>query len=96
MKNFIKKLSLSSQKYRIGIRDPGFDKKPIPDPGSRSQKGTGSRIPDVDLQHCIYNKFFVTYQFFPCKKAYYVKNQQISNIIFENRAFYGLDTEPEP
>jgi hypothetical protein len=29
-----------------GIRDPGFGirNKPIPDPGSRGQKGTGSRI----------------------------------------------------
>ena len=33
-------------KYGLGIRDPrsGIRKKPIPDPGSRSQKGTGSRI----------------------------------------------------
>ncbi len=31
-----------------GIRDPrsGIWKKPIPDPGSRGQKGTGSWIPD--------------------------------------------------
>jgi hypothetical protein len=30
----------------FGIRDPrsGIRKKPIPDPGSRGQKGTGSRI----------------------------------------------------
>ncbi len=36
-----------------GIRDPGsgIRKKPIPDPGSRGQKGTGSRIPDSDPQH---------------------------------------------
>jgi hypothetical protein len=33
---------------RSGIRD---QKKPIPDPGSRGQKGTGSRIPDPDPQH---------------------------------------------
>jgi hypothetical protein len=31
-----KQLSLSSQKYGFGIRDP---EKPIPDPGSRGQKG---------------------------------------------------------
>jgi hypothetical protein len=39
-------LSPSPQKYGFGIRDPrsGIRKKPIPDPGSRGQKGTGSRI----------------------------------------------------
>jgi hypothetical protein len=44
-------LSLSSQKYGFGIRDPGtkiqdprsgIRKKPIPDPGSRGQKDPGS------------------------------------------------------
>ncbi len=30
----------------------GIRKKPIPDPGSRGQKGTGFRIPDPDPQHC--------------------------------------------
>jgi hypothetical protein len=37
----------------VEIRDPrsGIRKKPIPDPGSRGQKGTGSRIPDPDPQH---------------------------------------------
>ena len=34
-------MSLCSQNYRFGIRDP---EKTIPDPGSRGQKGTGSRI----------------------------------------------------
>ena len=60
--NFLpKKLSLRPQKYEFGIRDPrsrrdprsGIRNKPIPDPGSRGQKGTGSRIPDPDLQHCL-------------------------------------------
>jgi hypothetical protein len=59
--NFLpKNLSISSQKYRFGIRDPRSgiwdpEKKPIPGPGfgSRGQKGTGSRIPDPDPQHCI-------------------------------------------
>ncbi len=39
-------LTLSSQKYGFGIRDPrpGIRKKPILDPGSRGQKGTGSQI----------------------------------------------------
>ncbi len=44
--NFLpKKLSPSPQKYGFGIRDPKSRiwKKPIPDPGSRGQKGTGSR-----------------------------------------------------
>jgi hypothetical protein len=50
---FTKKLSKSSSKYGLGIRDPrsGIGKKPIPDPGSRGQKGTGSPIPDPDPQH---------------------------------------------
>jgi hypothetical protein len=48
---FTQKLSLSSQKYGFGIRDPrsGIRKKPFPDPGSRGQKGTGSRIRSVTL-----------------------------------------------
>jgi hypothetical protein len=43
---FAKKLSKSSSKYGPGIRDPGSGKNPfrIPDPGSRGQKGSGSRI----------------------------------------------------
>ncbi len=43
-----KKLSLSSQKYGFGIRDPKTYS------GSRGQKDTGSRIPDPDPQHCFY------------------------------------------
>ncbi len=52
-----KKLSLSSQKYEFRIRDPrsGIRNKPIPDPGSRGQKGTQSRIPDP--QHCYQESF---------------------------------------
>jgi hypothetical protein len=45
-----KKLSISSQKYEFGIWDPGSEirdpEKPIPDPGSRGQKGTRFQIPD--------------------------------------------------
>ncbi len=47
LQNFLcPKLSLSFQKYGFGIRDPrfGIRKKPIPNPGSRGQKCTGSRI----------------------------------------------------
>jgi hypothetical protein len=29
---------------KIWVWDPGSGKKPIPDPGARGQKGTGSRI----------------------------------------------------
>jgi hypothetical protein len=45
--NFLpNKISICSQIYGFGIRDPrsGIRKKPISDPGSRGQKGTGSRI----------------------------------------------------
>ncbi len=43
-----------------------------------------------------YNKFDKTYQFFPCKKAYYVKRQEFQKNLFEKFAVYGLDMEPEP
>ncbi len=40
---------------KIWVWDPGSEirdpEKPIPDPGPRGQKGTGSRIPDSDPQH---------------------------------------------
>jgi hypothetical protein len=44
-----------------GIRDPGSGKNlfQIPDPGSRGQKGTGSRIPDLDPQHWLPLSFSV-------------------------------------
>ncbi len=46
IKLFTRKFSLSSQEYGFGIRNPrsGIQKKPIPDPGSMGQKGTGFRI----------------------------------------------------
>ncbi len=39
---------------KIGVWDPGSGKNlfRIPDPVSRGQKSTGSRIPDPDPQHC--------------------------------------------
>jgi hypothetical protein len=46
-----------------------------------------------------YNKFDETYQFFPCKKAYYVKRQDFSKFYFENCPFSFLsryEAEPEP
>ncbi len=30
------------------------------------------------------------------KFTYYVKRQEFLNFFYENCAFYGLDTEPEP
>jgi hypothetical protein len=46
-----KKLSLSSQKYRFGIRDPrsGIRKKPIPDPGVKKAPDPGSATLDKTL-----------------------------------------------
>jgi hypothetical protein len=43
---FTQNFSICSQIYGFGIRDPrfGIRKKPIPDPGSMGQKGTGSWI----------------------------------------------------
>jgi hypothetical protein len=37
-------LALKNMALGFGIRDPGSGKKPIPDPGSRGKKGTGSPI----------------------------------------------------
>jgi hypothetical protein len=60
--NFQKIIELFTQNIvnrlsKIWVWDPGSEirdpeKKPIPDPGSRGQKGTGSRIPDPDPHHC--------------------------------------------
>ncbi len=46
-----------------GIRDPGSGiwKKPIPDPGSRGQKGTGSRI---RIRNTAYTAFTCTLKAF--------------------------------
>jgi hypothetical protein len=56
--NFQRIIELFTQKFvtklsKIWIWDPGsgIRKKPIPDPGARGQKVTGSRIPDPDPQH---------------------------------------------
>jgi hypothetical protein len=47
--NFLpKKLSLSSQKYGFGIRDPEKTYS-----GSRIQRSKRDRIPDPDRQHCL-------------------------------------------
>jgi hypothetical protein len=39
---------------RLFFPDPDPYFSPIPGPGSRGQKGTGSQIADPDPQHCIY------------------------------------------
>ncbi len=46
MEFFTQKVVTKLSKYEFGTRDlgSGIRKKPIPDPGSRGQKGTGSRI----------------------------------------------------
>ncbi len=43
-----------------------------------------------------YDKFDETCKFFPCKQAYYVKRQDFFQNFWENCAFYGVGTEPEP
>ncbi len=62
-----KKLSLSSQKYGLGIRDQGPEtrdprsrirKKPILDPGSRIQGSRRHRIPDRIRNTAIIYNFF--------------------------------------
>ncbi len=50
-------LSLNSQKYGFGIRDPGSKKKPIPDHISRIQGSKRHRIPDPDPQHWFLSNF---------------------------------------
>jgi hypothetical protein len=42
------------------VPDPDLDVSPIPDPESRGQKGTGSRMPDPVPQHCQEGKKFST------------------------------------
>jgi hypothetical protein len=42
---------LVTKRSKIWVWDPGSGKKPFPDPGSRGQKGTGSRISYPDPQH---------------------------------------------
>ncbi len=61
--NFLRIIELFTQKIvtmlsKICVWDPrsGIQKKPIPDPGSRGQKGTGSWIPDPEPQHWIAEK----------------------------------------
>jgi hypothetical protein len=57
LQNFLpKKLSLSSQECSFGVRDErfGITKKPIPDLGSRGQKGTGSGIRNTEIIYTVH------------------------------------------
>ncbi len=75
--NFLpKKLSLSSQKFGFGIRNSrsgirdsrsGIRKKPIPDAGSRGQKGTGSRIRIRNTEQQIVEKVLNRFYSIVCK-----------------------------
>ncbi len=60
---FFEKLSKSSSKYGLRIRDPrsGIWKKPIPDPGSRIQGSKRHRIPDPDPQHWPVNSILILF-----------------------------------
>ncbi len=62
---FTQKIVTSSHKYGFGIRDPrfGIREKPIPDPGFRDQKGTGSRIRNTGL-----SRFLSNQDLFFCRK----------------------------
>jgi hypothetical protein len=53
-----KKLSLSSQTYGLGIRDPrsGIRKKPIPDPGVKKAPDPGSGSATLE-EFCLKNIF---------------------------------------
>jgi hypothetical protein len=75
--NFQRIIELFTQKIvtklsKIWISDPGSEirKKPIPDPGSRGQKSTGSRIPDPDPQHWLVTTFEVFGYWIFCNDEY--------------------------
>jgi hypothetical protein len=68
-----KRIELFTQKVvtklsKIWALDPGSGKNPIPDPGSRGQKGTASRIPDPDRQHF----FLFRYRYCRSQKLTYI------------------------
>jgi hypothetical protein len=75
-------LSISSQKYEFGIRDPrsGIRKKPIPDPGSRGQKGTGSRIRNTEYNPRKFNLIIKIYDFMIFAVARYTKMNTMRRI----------------
>jgi hypothetical protein len=70
---------------KIWVRDPGSEirdpEKPIPDPGSRVQTGTGSRIRIPDPQHCplpnLSQRTYSTYRY----GTSHCKNKCLPNLI---------------
>jgi hypothetical protein len=76
-----------------GIRDQspgsGIRKIPIPDPGSRGQKG-----PDPDPQHCLIGKFFQSVEtdpnsaFFMSKTINHPKiNNHLTKLVMNHKCF---------
>jgi hypothetical protein len=51
-RTFYPKIVTKLSKIWVWNLGSAIRKKPIPDPGYRDQKGTGSWIPDPDPQHC--------------------------------------------
>jgi hypothetical protein len=51
---FTQKIVTKLSKIWVWDQRSGIRKKLTPDPGSRGQKGTGSRIPDPDPPHYLY------------------------------------------
>jgi hypothetical protein len=60
--------------------DPDPDFLTIPDPGSRGQKDTRSRIPDPDPQHCVWIQILLS-----SSTGKKIKKTLISLVIFEDR-----------
>ncbi len=101
LKNFLpKKLSLSSQKYGFGIRDPENTYS-----GSRIQGSKRHRIPDPDPQHWLAEKFLLCVNWVNAEssylrqywqqnfcKAYHYGYLNIKNFKIQNRSQQKLST----
>jgi hypothetical protein len=76
------------------IPDPDPYFLPIPDPGSRGQKGTGFRIPDPDPQHCLGEESppVVTLYHLPAKKERKLEQAQL--FIFRIQELCEKSTDP--
>jgi hypothetical protein len=83
-------MSLSSQKYGFGIRDP--EKKPIPDLGSgfKGQKDTGFRIRIRNLEKIV----CTSYKFYNAVTMYRKKRYQQCIAVFRIRIdFFGSESD---